>query len=212
MAAESVNCVQYQDELSGTVAQPDRIQMHMPSIKLTKHQTHIGQEEHCLNASGKWRVGVKHLYELVPMGLKKRIKQDRRKLWDEQQSLSVAKAWSDLSKHLKGPTPSTKPASPEVSTSAEGDDYEAAGTTENEAGTAKDSKQIVSQKLIKEELQARVDLLKELAEGYDDPGTSCLLFWPYLLDNVVHHVDVTTGLDSITAGVVCCAVICHLLL
>ena len=114
-------------------------------------------------------MGVKHLYELVPAGLKKRIKQDRRKLWDEQQSLSVAKAWSDVSKHSKTPKPGSKAASPEESssTSTEGDAVEA---QEKDAGS-KDSKQSVSQKLIKEELQARVDLLKELAEGYDDPGT-----------------------------------------
>ena len=120
-------------------------------------------------------MGVKHLYELVPAGLKKRIKQDRRKLWDEQQSLSVAKAWSDLSKHSKTLKPGSKAgkaASREESppTSAEGDEPEAVEAKEKDAGS-KDSKQSVSQKLIKEELQTRVDLLKELAEGYDDPGT-----------------------------------------
>lgn len=117
-------------------------------------------------------MGIKHLYELVPTSLKKRIKQDRRKLWDKQQSLTVAKAWLDLSRHSKTPKPGSKPASPEeaTSTSAEGNDPEAAEAKEKDAGS-KDSKQRVSQKLIKEELQARVDLLKELAEGYDDPGT-----------------------------------------
>ena len=120
-------------------------------------------------------MGVKHLYELVPAGLKKRIKQDRRKLWDEQQSLSVAKAWSDLSKHSKTLKPGSKAGkavSREESTStpAEGHDPEAVEAKEKDAGS-KDSKQTVSQKLIKEELQTRVDLLKELAEGYDDPGT-----------------------------------------
>ena len=124
------------------------------------------------NTAGKWHVGVKHLYELVPAGLKKRIKQDRRKLWDEQQSLSIAKAWSDLSKHSKTPKPGSTAASPKQpsSTSAEGNDPEAVEAKEKDTGS-KDSKQSVSQKLIKEELQARVDLLKELAEGYDDPGT-----------------------------------------
>lgn len=117
-------------------------------------------------------MGSKHLFELIPGSLKKRIKQDRRKLWDEQQSLSVAKAWSDLSKHSKNPRPSSKTTSPEESTSplTDGSDSEAAQVKEKDTGS-KDSKQQASQKLIKEELQARVDLLKELAEGYDDPGT-----------------------------------------
>lgn len=117
-------------------------------------------------------MGTKHLFELIPGGLKKRIKQDRRKLWDEQQSLSVAKAWSDLSKHSKSPKPSSKAASPEALTSAstDGTDSQAAQANDKDIGS-KDSKHQSSQQLIKEELQARVDLLKELAEGYDDPGT-----------------------------------------
>ena len=73
---------------------------------------------------------------------------------------------------MRTPKPGRKAASPEeaISTAAEGNDPEAVEAKEQDAGS-KDSKQRVSQKLVKEELQARADLLKELAEGYDDPGT-----------------------------------------
>lgn len=123
-------------------------------------------------------MGIKHLYELVPSGLKKRIQQDRRKLWDEQQSLSIAKAWSDLSKHSRNPPRTTKAASLEESTSAEEGDPEDAPTefkddsTEEKHDVPKGNNQKRSHRLLKEELQARVELLKELQEGCDDPGTS----------------------------------------
>ena len=139
-------------------------------------------------------MGVKHLFELVPSGLKKRIKQDRRKLWDEQQALTVAEAWADLSKHCKSPKSSSKAADSKQVASAEAkDSAEAKGSTEtNDFTEAKDSAaaesedadnaseetQKVLSKLTKEELQSRVDLLKELNEKYEDPGV--LAFMVYL--------------------------------
>ena len=123
-------------------------------------------------------MGVKHLYELVPSGLKKRIQQDRRKLWDEQQSLSIAKAWSDLSKHNKSTPLSMKlPASPQESTSAEEDGPDGEPSRKNDStgekdDVPKDGKLKGAHRLMKEELQARVELLKELQEGYDDAGIS----------------------------------------
>ena len=92
--------------------------------------------------SGKWHVGVKHLYELVPAGLKKRIKEDRRKRWDEQQAACVATAWTDLSQASKAA----------------------------ESSKTKDAQTKLNLKKMKEEHQARTELLKEMTAKYEDTG------------------------------------------
>ena len=93
---------------------------------------------------GKWHVGVKHLYELVPSGLKKRIKENRRKKWDEQQSACVTTAWTDLSKASKA----------------------------CESGKQKDAKGKLSKKKMKEEHETRTELLKDMPAKYEDTGSS----------------------------------------
>lgn len=88
-------------------------------------------------------MGVKHLYELVPSGLKKRIKEDRRRRWDEQQAKCVATAWTNLSKASKAP----------------------------ESGKKKDAEAKLAQKKMKEEHQTRTELLKDMTAKYEDTGS-----------------------------------------
>ncbi|KAL0024941.1 hypothetical protein WJX77_004746 [Trebouxia sp. C0004] len=94
------------------------------------------------NPTGKWHVGVKHLYELVPAGLKKRIKEDRRKSWDEQQAACVATAWTDLSKASKAV----------------------------DSSKTKDAEAKLRLKKMKEEHQTRTELLKDMTAKYEDTG------------------------------------------
>ncbi len=102
--------------------------------------------------SGKWHVGVKHLYELVPAGLKKRIKEDRRKCWDERQAACVAAAWTDLGK-----------ASVAVDSSK-----------------TKDAEAKLRLKKMKEEHQTRTELLKDMTSKYEDTGEGpSLQFFEY---------------------------------
>ena len=49
------------------------------------------------NPSGDWRVGAKHAYALFSRGLVDRIKDERRRQWDEKQRAATAAAVSDLS-------------------------------------------------------------------------------------------------------------------
>lgn len=49
------------------------------------------------NPSGDWRVGSKHAYTLFSRGLVDRIKEERRRQWDERQRVAIATAVADLS-------------------------------------------------------------------------------------------------------------------
>lgn len=89
---------------------------------------------------GDWRVGCKHLYDLFSGGLTYRTKDERRKLWDEQQRLAVTSAASALSAfdRAQGGLPASK-LSEELKKS-------------------------------RVELEGRVALLKELGKNYEDVG------------------------------------------
>ncbi len=85
---------------------------------------------------------MKHLYELVPAGLKRRIKEDRRKSWNEHQAACVAAAWTDLGKASKA--------------------VDSSKTTDAEAK--------LRLKKMKEEHQTRTELLKDMTAKYEDTG------------------------------------------
>jgi tripeptidyl-peptidase-2 len=52
------------------------------------------------NPSGEWRVGAKRLFDIIPGGLQRRIKGERRKALDEAQRPAVAEARSRLSEFV----------------------------------------------------------------------------------------------------------------
>ena len=91
---------------------------------------------------GKWRVGVKHVFQLVPSGLQKRIKEYRRKHWDEQQAECVATAWADLS----------------------------AASKASDSRKSTDARGKLLQRKMKEEHQTRTELLKDMPAKYEDTG------------------------------------------
>lgn len=49
-------------------------------------------------AAGEWRVGCKHVYELVSRGLVARLKEERRRKWEEAQRRAIAEAVAALAK------------------------------------------------------------------------------------------------------------------
>ncbi|GLC44539.1 hypothetical protein PLESTB_000062200 [Pleodorina starrii] len=100
------------------------------------------------NPTGEWRVGCKHVYDLISRTLVTRLKDERKKKWEESQRRAVAEAVAALARFDKC-TPASKL----------GSDPEA----RRERG----------------ELEGRVNMLKELAKQYEDPGP--------LLDCVVWH-------------------------
>lgn len=53
------------------------------------------------NPTGEWRVGWKAAYELFPGGLKSRMKEERKKHWQEQQRQALTAASAALSAHQK---------------------------------------------------------------------------------------------------------------
>ena len=55
----------------------------------------------CSPLTGDWRVGSKHAYSLFSRGLVDRVKEERRKQWDERQRAAVAQAVADLSQAEK---------------------------------------------------------------------------------------------------------------
>jgi tripeptidyl-peptidase-2 len=84
------------------------------------------------NPTGEWRVGARAAFDLFPAPLKARLREERRRRWDEAQRVAVTRAVADL-----GAAP---PAA--------------------DAAAAK----------AREELEARVKLLAELAAKYEDLG------------------------------------------
>ena len=88
-------------------------------------------------------MGVKHVFELVPPGLKKRMKEDRRKRWDEQQAKCIATAWAGLN-----------------DTSGK----------DSDSGKKKSTEDKEQEKKMKEEHQTRTELLKDLSAKYEDTG------------------------------------------
>lgn len=62
------------------------------------------------NPTGEWRVGCKHVYALVSRGLEARLKEERRKKWEEAQRRAIAEAVAALAKFDKD-TPASKAGS-----------------------------------------------------------------------------------------------------
>ena len=65
------------------------------------------------NPSGEWRVGAKPAFDLFPGGLKQRIKEERKKKFDEQQRAAVTEATTSLAAFESangGRTPASSPA------------------------------------------------------------------------------------------------------
>ena len=85
------------------------------------------------------------MFELVPPGLKKRMKEDRKKRWDEQQAKCISTAWAGLS-------------------NASGKD--------SDSGKKRSSEDKEQEKKMKEEYQTRTELLKDLSAKYEDTGNS----------------------------------------
>ncbi|KAG2491863.1 hypothetical protein HYH03_009817 [Edaphochlamys debaryana] len=65
------------------------------------------------NPSGEWHVGCKHVYGLVSRGLVTRLKEDRKKRWEEAQRRAVAEAVAALAKFDRD-TPGSKLSEPEA--------------------------------------------------------------------------------------------------
>ena len=89
------------------------------------------------NPSGQWHVGAKPAFQLFPGGLKQRIKEERRRKFDEQQRIAVTEATAALA------------------------------AFESANGKAPNAPALIKQK---EELEARVKLLEDLAGKYEDQG------------------------------------------
>ncbi|XP_048229293.1 tripeptidyl-peptidase 2 isoform X2 [Ricinus communis] len=97
------------------------------------------------NPSGEWHVGYKLVYELFTDTLTSRLKNERKKKWDEKNQEEIAKAV----KHL--------------------DEF-------NQKHSNPDD---VTLKKVKEDLQSRIDLLRQQADSYGDKGP--------VIDAVVWH-------------------------
>ncbi|KAK9809052.1 hypothetical protein WJX72_008467 [[Myrmecia] bisecta] len=98
-----------------------------------------------VNPTGEWRVGAKRAEQLFANGLRRRMKDARRRRWDEKQRAATTAASSALAQF----------------------------TCDNPGQLTEDKKKA------KEDLEARIKLLADLAEKYEDPGP--------LLDCVVWH-------------------------
>ena len=132
------------------LAQTISMSSFLPETAMTRLTRHLltriqnsSDLSDCMSAAGKWHVGAKHLYELIPNGLKKRLKEDRRKRWDEHQAKAVSAAWADLS---------------------------AASAKNSEPDKQKEAQDKEQKKKAKEEHQTRTELLKDLNGKYEDTG------------------------------------------
>eukprot|EP00198_Chlamydomonas_reinhardtii_P006605 XP_001695941.1 predicted protein [Chlamydomonas reinhardtii] len=133
------------------------------------------------NPTGEWRVGCKHVYGLVSRGLVSRLKEERKRKWEETQRGAIAEAVAALAKWVsfsggKGKTQTMGPR--------------AAGPRSSRGQEARFDKDTPASKLGSDpeakkeraELEGRVAALKargDLAKSYEDPGP--------LIDAVVWH-------------------------
>ncbi|GIL53884.1 hypothetical protein Vafri_9378 [Volvox africanus] len=90
------------------------------------------------NPSGEWRVGCKHVYDLISRTLVTRLKEERKKKWEESQRRAVAEAVAALA------------------------------SFDRDTGTSKISSDLSGKQ--RTELEGRLNLLKDLAKQYEDPG------------------------------------------
>ncbi|GIL86265.1 hypothetical protein Vretifemale_14673 [Volvox reticuliferus] len=90
------------------------------------------------NPSGEWHVGCKHVYNLVSRTLVTRLKEERKKKWEESQRQAVAEAVAALAKF------------------------------DRDTAASKISSDIAGKQ--RTELEGRLNLLKDLAKQYEDPG------------------------------------------
>ncbi|GLI68325.1 hypothetical protein VaNZ11_012720 [Volvox africanus] len=90
------------------------------------------------NPSGEWRVGCKHVYDLISRTLVTRLKEERKKKWEESHRRAVAEAVAALAKF------------------------------DRDTGASKISSDVAGKQ--RTELEGRLNLLKDLAKQYEDPG------------------------------------------
>ena len=110
------------------------------------------------NPTGQWRVGCKLLYELVPRPLQARLKEERRKRFDEAQRAALAAASAALAAADAKPGAAAGKAA--ASTAAAGGKGDAEGEGKCEAAPA-------AKQPSRAELEARVAYLQVCVEGRD---------------------------------------------
>mgnify|MGYP001807289154 CR=1 FL=1 len=68
------------------------------SVPDTRPFTPCGDARSVVSSSGEWRVGCKHVYGLVSRGLVSRLKEERKRKWEETQRGAIAEAVAALAK------------------------------------------------------------------------------------------------------------------
>ncbi|XP_067010836.2 tripeptidyl-peptidase 2 [Anabrus simplex] len=123
------------------------------------------------NPSGKFHLGLKNGFDLYPSKLRERIEKERKeKLWDPPQKEALADATRRLQEYER----SLQAAGTQANASKPG----AKADTKAEADTKPGAAITTEEKLIKEDLEAQVEVLNSLEKKYNDvgPAYDCVVF------------------------------------
>ncbi|CEH13300.1 Tripeptidyl peptidase II [Ceraceosorus bombacis] len=113
------------------------------------------------NPSGKWFVGTKPAYGFWPKDLIARRKSERRKEWDVEQEKLRARVQFELNQLSNGPAQG-------VTTGSES--AEQTQTEDKDTKAKKNDLEAQQRASAKAELTAQLEVLKDLASTYSDPG------------------------------------------
>ncbi|WIA14765.1 hypothetical protein OEZ85_003250 [Tetradesmus obliquus] len=153
-----------------------------------------------VNPSGQWHVGCRRLFELFPKPLQSRVKEQRKKAFEEAQRAAVAAAAAALAAAAKAPpaTSSSSDTSSDGATPAAPAAAAADGTRPAAAATA-----AAAAGPSKSELEARLTYLQDSFKSYDDAGpvVDCVVWhdgstWRVALDTSDMYPDYSSSSSS----------------
>ncbi|KAF6251901.1 subtilase family-domain-containing protein [Scenedesmus sp. NREL 46B-D3] len=147
-----------------------------------------------VNPSGQWHVGCRRLFELFPKPLQTRVKEQRKKAFEEAQRVAVAAAAAELAAFGKRQPPAAASSSA-ADAGAATDAGDAADASKPAAAPA-----AAAAGPSKSELEARLGYLQDSFKSYDDAGpvVDCVVWhdgatWRVALDTSDMYPDYSSS-------------------
>ncbi|WIA34935.1 hypothetical protein OEZ86_013218 [Tetradesmus obliquus] len=123
-----------------------------------------------VNPSGQWHVGCRRLFELFPKPLQTRVKEQRKKAFEEAQRAAVAAAAAALAAAAKAPPTAAAASSSNTSSDGATPAAPAAAAAAAAADGTRPAAAAAAAGPSKSELEARLTYLQDSFKSYDDAG------------------------------------------